>query len=127
MAEVIEGMEPIVWTSGDIRFTVDRYKGDPVVTILRVHTGEEAELAERAIKSLLDANQFVSVDEAGFQWMAHAIRLAWSEARVAVLEAERARDTIDGLFDRRLVEARDAGYRLGLEAPGPRGKSGEDG
>ena len=76
---------PLAWISDDIRFDVDRSTGVPVVTILREHTSVESAAVDKVIGELTDGSKMVPLNEAGFQWMAGLIRLAWSQARVAEL------------------------------------------
>lgn len=100
MADIDPNAKPLVWEAHDIRFTVDRYEGNPVITLLGAHTDEQLIIAQRATKAVLDSSQFVPLNETGFQWMAYAIRLAWSEARAVSLHARvaRLRTIIDEQF-----------------------------
>lgn len=89
--------EPVVWETHDLRFTISGPDFDPVITILADHTDDDSAIAQRASKTLLDANDFVPLNEAGFQWMAGVIRLAWSEARVAALVGQLGKQANDAL------------------------------
>lgn len=86
MAVIDPNANPLVWESHDIRFTVDPCDGLPAITLLGAHTDEQSMIAQRATKAVLDSSRFVPLNDAGFEWMAYAIRLAWSEARVVKLQ-----------------------------------------
>lgn len=123
MAEIDPNAKPLVWEAHDIRFTVDPYEGNPVITLLGAHTDVQLILAQRATKAVLDSSRFVPFIDAGFEWMAYAIRLAWSEARVVVLEEEaaplRAREQRsteqEAMWREAAGEAQESASRLGKE------------
>ena len=83
MAEI--NSKSIVWETHDIRIELPSFGIEPVITLLGKHSDDMLATATRAIGEMLSGNPFVPLDNAGFQWMAGAIRLAWSKAHVAEL------------------------------------------